>query len=129
MPRKAQRDCLSSSSVVIDGPAGMHPYLNQLSKADTHSRFGHYFCSNLYGRAPRGPRGVKISDFFLQIKLLSFCTRMAPKTQKLRNIVKIEKKCQKKPCFLIVFRIFFNLGPILARQTSNGLFSGTWRIF
>ena len=22
----------------------------------SHSRFGHYFCSNLYGRAPRGPR-------------------------------------------------------------------------
>ena len=27
----------------------------------THSRFGHYFCSNLYGCAPRGPRGVKKS--------------------------------------------------------------------
>ena len=27
-----------------------------------HSRFGHYFCSNLYGRAPRGPRGVKKSQ-------------------------------------------------------------------
>ena len=24
-----------------------------------HSRFRHYFCSNLYGSAPRGPRGVK----------------------------------------------------------------------
>jgi hypothetical protein len=29
-----------------------------------HSRFGHYFCSNLYGRAPRGPKGVKKSEFF-----------------------------------------------------------------
>ena len=28
------------------------------------SQFGHYFCSNLYGRAPRGPRGVKKSVFF-----------------------------------------------------------------
>ena len=27
----------------------------------THSRFGHYFYSNLYGRAPRGPRGVKMT--------------------------------------------------------------------
>ena len=27
--------------------------------AAPHSRFGHYFCSNLYGRAPRGPRGVQ----------------------------------------------------------------------
>ena len=24
-----------------------------------HSRFGHYFCSNLYGSATRGPRGIK----------------------------------------------------------------------
>ena len=61
----------------------------------SHSRFGHNFCSNLYGCAPRGPRGVKKSEFFLQIKLLSFCARIAPKRQKLRKIVKIEKKCQK----------------------------------
>ena len=25
----------------------------------SHSRFGHYFCSNIYRRTPRGPRGVK----------------------------------------------------------------------
>ena len=31
-------------------------YTNQTNQ---HSRFGHYFCSNLYGSAPRGPRGVK----------------------------------------------------------------------
>ena len=30
----------------------------------SHSQFGHYFYSNLYGRAPRGPRGVKKSEFF-----------------------------------------------------------------
>ena len=29
-----------------------------------HSRFEHYFCSNLYGRGPRCARGVKKSDFF-----------------------------------------------------------------
>ena len=52
----------------------------------------------IYGRAPRGPRGVKKSEFFLQIKLLSFCARIAPKgtkRHKLRKIVKIEKKCKK----------------------------------
>ena len=38
--------------------------------------------------------------FFLQIKLLSFCARFAPKTHKLRKIVKIEKKCQKNLVFL-----------------------------
>ena len=34
------------------------------SDSATHSRFRHYFCSNLYGSAPRGPRGVKKSEFF-----------------------------------------------------------------
>ena len=29
-----------------------------------HSRFGHYFCSNLYWRTPRGPRDAKKSEFF-----------------------------------------------------------------
>ena len=62
-------------------------------KAVSHSRFRHYFCSNLYGSAPRGPRGVKKSDFFFsQIKLLSFCANIAPKRHKLRKTIKIEKK-------------------------------------
>jgi hypothetical protein len=69
-----------------------------------HSRFGHYFCSNLYGRAPRGPRGVKKSEFFLQIKLLSFCARIAPKRHKLQKIVKIEQKCLKNLVFLEYFK-------------------------
>ena len=52
--------------------------------ANAHSRFGHYFCSNLYGSAPRDPRGVKKSDFFFsQIKLLSFCEKIAPERHKL----------------------------------------------
>jgi hypothetical protein len=95
-----------------------------------HSRFGHYFYSNLYGRALRGPRGVKKSDFFLQIKLLSSCAKIAPKRHKLQKIIKIEKKnMSKNTGFLRVFQIFFNLGAILAHQTSNGVFSGPWRIF
>jgi hypothetical protein len=43
----------------------------------SRSRFRHYFCSNLYRCAPRGSRGVKKSEFFLQIKLLSFCDNFA----------------------------------------------------
>jgi hypothetical protein len=66
--------------------------------------FGHYFCSNLYGRAPRGPRGVEKSDFFFQIKLLSFSARIAPKRHKIRKIIKIEKKCQKNFVFLEYFK-------------------------
>ena len=43
-------------------------------------------------------------------------------------MVKTEKNHQK--ClFLTVFLIFFNLGSILAHQTSLSLFSGWWRIF
>ena len=70
----------------------------------SHSRFRHYFCSNIYGRTPRGPRGVKKSEsFFLQIKLLSFCAKIAPKRHKLQNIIKIEKNAKNNPCFLRVF--------------------------
>ena len=32
-----------------------------------HSQMWHYFYPNLYGRAPRSPRGVKKSDFFFYI--------------------------------------------------------------
>ena len=83
----------------------------------------------IYGSAPRGPWGVKKSDFFLQIKMLSFCAKIAPKRHKLRKIIKIEKKCQKNLVFYRVFWIFFNLEAILAHQTSNGMFSVPWLIF
>jgi hypothetical protein len=46
----------------------------------------------------------KIRFFFLQIKLVSFCARIAPKRHKLRKTVKIEKKCQKKLVFLEYFK-------------------------
>ena len=39
------------------------------------------------------------------------------------------KKNVKKLCFLRQFRIFFNLEAILVHQTSNGMFSRSWRIF
>ena len=38
-----------------------------------HIRIRQYFFSNIYGRTLRGLRGVKNSDFFLQIKVLSSC--------------------------------------------------------
>ena len=44
------------------------------------------------------PGVSKIRFFFLQIKLLSFCARIAPKRHKLQKIVKIEKNV-KKPLF------------------------------
>ena len=43
---------------------------------------------------PQGSQGCqKISIFFSQIKLLSFCANIAPKWHKLWKTIKIEKKC------------------------------------
>ena len=52
-------------------------------------------------RGPKGPRGVKKSDFFLQIKLLSSCSKIDPKRQKLQKSVKIEKKKSQKTLFFL----------------------------
>ena len=83
--------------------------------AVAHSRFGHYF---IWTRS-QGSQGCQnIRIFFVQIKPLSFCARIAPKKQKLWKIFKIEKKV-KKPCFLRVFQIFFNLRAILAQKLNS----------
>ena len=64
--------------------------------------------------------GQKINPiFFLQINLFSFCARIEPKLSKLQKTVKIDKRSSKKPCFLIVFRIFSILGSILAQKTTK----------
>ena len=47
----------------------------------------------------RGPRGVKKSDFFLEIKMLSSCAKITPKSHKLGKVVKIEKNNVKKTMF------------------------------
>ena len=65
------------------------------------------------------PGCQKIQFFFFQINLLSFCARIEPKLSKLQKTVKIDKRSSKKPCFLIVFRIFSILGSILAQKTTK----------
>ena len=63
---------LNEDFVLTAGPQSKYnrEFLSPISNgfsflgSKAHSRFGHYFCSNLYGRAPRGPRGVKKSNFF-----------------------------------------------------------------
>ena len=47
----------------------------------------------------------------------------APKRHKLQKTIKIEQKMSKNPCFLKHFQIFFNLGAILAQQTSTCMLS------
>ena len=86
------------------------------------------FVSLHYWHAPRCPR-VSKNQLFLQIKLFSSCAKI---DQKMDNFLKNRqnwKKIIKKRCFLKVFRRFFNFGSILVHQTSNGVFSGCWRIF
>merc|ERR1711894_186429 len=79
---------------------------------------------------PQGSQGCqKITFFFSQMKVFSFCAKIAPKRHKLKKPIKIEEKMSKKPCFLRYFHIFFNFGAILAHLTSTGMFSRSWRIF
>ena len=94
-----------------------------------HWLFGLQKHSFHYWRAPRGPRVSKNQIFFLQMKMFSFCAKIAPRRHKLQKTIKIEEKMSNKPCFLGLFWIFLNLGAILAQQTSTGMFSGSWRIF
>ena len=73
---------------------------------------------------PPGVPGVsKNQIFFSHKKMLSFFANIAPKRHKLQKIINIEKNVKTPPCFLSVFRIFFNLGVILAHQSSIGVFS------
>jgi hypothetical protein len=78
---------------------------------------------------PQGSQGCQKIGFFLQIKLLNSCAKIAPKRHKLQKLSKLKKKMSKNPWFLRLFQIFFKLGAILAHQTSNGMFSGSWQIF
>ena len=69
------------------------PYIYHTAGSDT-------IFVQIYMDPPPGVPGVsKNQNFFSQIKLLSFCARIAPKRHKLRKIVKIEKKNVKKTLF------------------------------
>ena len=86
------------------------------------------FFSFHYWRAPRGPKGVKKSLFFYKWNCFLFALRLPPKDTNFKNHQNW-RKMSKEPCFLGLFQKFFNLGAILAHQTSTGMFSGSWRIF
>ena len=61
--------------------------------------------------APPGVPGVsKNHIFFLQMKLLSFCAKIASKRHKLQKPSKLKKKCQKNPVFLDFFEYSSNWG-------------------
>ena len=75
---------------------------------------------------PQGSQGCqKFTFFYLQMKVFSFCSKIAPKRHKLEKKHQNWRKNVKKPCFLRCFQIFFNFGAILAHQTSYGMFSGS----
>ena len=53
---------------------------------------------------PQGSQGCqKIRFFFSQIKLFSFCAKIAPKRHKLQKSSKLKKKCQKTLVFFDFF--------------------------
>ena len=79
---------------------------------------------------PQGSQGCqKMGQDPLNMPVEVWSAKIALKLYKLQKTVKIEEKSSKKPCFHRHFRIFFNLGAILAHQTSYGMFSGSWPIF
>ena len=53
---------------------------------------------------PQGSQGCqKITFIFLQMKLFSFCAKIASKRHKVEKPSKLTKKCQKNPVFLDIF--------------------------
>ena len=52
----------------------------------------------------------KNQNFFLQIKMLSFCANIALKRHKLQKIIEIENKCQKNLAFSEYFKYSSFLG-------------------
>ena len=74
--------------------------------------------------APKGPRGVKKSHFFLQMKLFSFYAKITPKRHKLQKPSKLKKKCQT-PLFFLNLDVLWNLclwGAILAQKKNSFIF-------
>ena len=74
-----EHKCVVKSSVLSDNfgngnvaDLDSSQHLEENYKSLTHSQFGHYFCSNLYGCAPRGPRDVQKSDFFFKNESVEF---------------------------------------------------------
>ena len=75
-----------------------------------HSQFGHYFCSNLYGSAPRGPRGVKKLDFFFhKWNCFPFALRLPPKDTNFKNHQNWRKNV-KKTLFSLTFLNLIHFG-------------------
>ena len=71
----------------------------------------------------------KIRTTKLKSTLVSWSAKIQPKLKKLWKTVKIEQKLSKKPCFLKVFWILFNLGQILTLLLTTEAFSLVFRIF
>jgi hypothetical protein len=60
---------------------------------------------------PQGSQGCqKIRIFFLQMKLLRSCAKIAPERHKLWKLSKLKKKCQKNPVLLDFFEYSSNWG-------------------
>ena len=80
---------LTSRNAEIRSPRLKVPSLMTLS----HSRFGHYFCSNLYGSSPRGPWGVKRCARVLHMRFGALL--LPPKGIKFEKSSKLKKNVKK----------------------------------
>ena len=89
--------CSSTLCTVIRKTLFIHRVQKHTASLDT------IFIQIYMDTLPGVPGVSKIQNFFLQIKLLSFCAKIAPKRHKLEKIIKIGKKCQKTPVFLDFF--------------------------
>ena len=91
------------------------------------------FVSLHYWHAPRAPAGVtgvsKIRTTELKPTQMNWSAKIQPKLKKLWKNCQNWTKIVKKPCFLKVFWILFNLGCILALQLTKVVFSLVFLIF
>ena len=74
--------------------------LSRLHTAGSDTIFVQIYMDTL----PGFPGMSKIHKNMLQIKVLRFCARIAPKRHKLRKIVKMEKNVKKTLVFLEYFK-------------------------
>ena len=84
---------------------------------------------NYFFRIQGSQGGQKMGQDPLNMPFEVWCANIAPK---LKNIWKCLRKQVFFDIFFPILMVFWSLclsGAILAHQTSNGMFSGSWRIF
>ena len=80
----------------------------------------YFFCSNQLNLSNQGPQGcLEKQNYPLSSNLVVWCTKIGPKIKKVRKTWEMTRKTSKNDGFLILFRSFLVLDPILAHQTTK----------